>query len=63
LPTVLDYNPKELVLDGQYTAGDLIYALEHISRNSTTVMVRIDRDVARFLVDTLRRRHAARTVR
>jgi hypothetical protein len=30
LRTVLSYDPQELVIDGDWRADDIIYALEHI---------------------------------
>jgi hypothetical protein len=63
MPTVLSYNPKELELDGDWRADDIVYALEHISWTSNTVTVRIDKDLAQYLAAALRRSHAARATR
>jgi hypothetical protein len=63
MPTALSHRPEELDLDGQYTASDIVWALEHIPwEQRHTVTIRIDRDVVGFLIRTLRR-HAARAVR
>jgi hypothetical protein len=53
------------VPDADMTRGDLVFALEHLQfeRWNSTVAIRIDRGVARFLADALRRNHAARPVR
>jgi hypothetical protein len=60
LPTVLQYDPEEIALDGDYTPGDIVYALENIPWNHRPMAtVRIDKDVAKFLADALRHRHAA----
>jgi hypothetical protein len=62
MTTVPSYNPKEIELDGGYTADDTVYALEHIAWKGSTATIRLDRDVARFLADACRR-HAARPIR
>ena len=51
------------ILDGNCSASDLAFALEHLrfARNGLCTL-RLDRDVARFLVDALRP-HAARAIR
>ena len=63
LPTVPCFDPEEIELDGEYTANDIVYTLEHIAWNNHTVTVRLDQDVAQYLIRALRRHHAARPAR
>ena len=51
------------VMDEEMVPSDLVFVLEHLEFRGSRAVVKLDRGVARFLIDALNsRRHGARTV-
>jgi hypothetical protein len=52
-----DPRPPDDVVDGDMTAADLIFVLEHLPFRGTLVPLRLDKHARDYIIDALRRRH------